>query len=78
MELSESKKTLITNWMIRELDDDYDSYDDCGEINTTLLAENCAQDLNLYEEDDETIPEEVFEIAFEVSEELGNSEEYDE
>ncbi|WP_394845145.1 hypothetical protein LZC95_49985 [Pendulispora brunnea] len=41
----------------------------CLEVNYTLLAENAAAELELYEDDpDESIPEEVFELALEVGE----------
>jgi hypothetical protein len=41
---------------------------DTNEINCTKLAENTAAALNLYEDDEDyTIPEEVFDLAVEVS-----------
>ena len=44
----------------------FDTFDN-GEINMTLLAEDAAQRFNLYTDDE--IPEDVFEIALEVTEE---------
>ena len=44
----------------------FDTYN-CGEINMTLLAEDAAQEFDLYEDD--VISEGIFEIAFEVAEE---------
>jgi hypothetical protein len=46
--------------------DDYDTYNS-GEVNSTFLAENTAQEFNYYEGDD--IPEVLFEIAYEIAEE---------
>ena len=59
-------KNNITNfnWMMRELNRNFKHYDDSGEVNCTLLAENCADSLDLYEDDDDyTIPEVVFDDA---------------
>ncbi len=53
----------IRVWMENELISSCADYDDCGELNSTLLAENCAAELDLYEGDDCTIPEEVFDMA---------------
>lgn len=58
-------------WMKQELNFNLDDYLEYGEINCTKLAENCADALNLYiDEIDYQIPEYVFDIAFDVSEEI--------
>ena len=56
------------DWMRAELTYEPETYDDCNEVNCTLLAETCASELDLYEDDGETIPEWVFDLAVEVSE----------
>lgn len=69
--MSYLKRQTITpkNWMIQELNFHMDDYLEWGEINTTKLAENCADCLNLYiDEIDYEIPEEIFDLAFDVSE----------
>jgi hypothetical protein len=55
--------------MRNQLETNPESFDvfDSGEVNSTRLAEDTAQALDLYVGDD--IPEEVFEIALEISEE---------
>ena len=56
------------NWMKNELQWNREEYIEWGEINTTKLAENCANALLLYLDDfDATIPEEVFDLAVEVA-----------
>ena len=42
-------------------------YDDCGEINCTLLAENCCDALDGYAGVDFDIPEEYYDVAVEVT-----------
>ena len=37
--------------------------DNCGEVNHTALAEACADELDMYEDTDYTIPEVLFEIS---------------
>lgn len=62
-------------WMKDELRWNARDYSDCGEINTTKLAENCADCLNLYVDEaseNYDIPEEIFDLAFEVAEEFLN------
>ena len=55
-------------WMRYELDWHTEDYLEYGEINCTKLAEACAEALALYTDDfDATIPEEVFDLAFEVA-----------
>lgn len=58
-----SKKQLESakKWMLENLSDE--KYNDCNELNSTLLAEDCADDLDMYEGDDFDIPEELFELA---------------
>ena len=59
------------SWMRNELRFDPDAYDDCGEIDRTLLAENAADALELYADDfDATIPEWVFELAHDIATEV--------
>jgi hypothetical protein len=42
---------------------------DCGEVNSTKLAENACQEFELYENDnDATIPEWLFELSVKVAE----------
>jgi hypothetical protein len=60
------KKDSVKAWMLRQLQCDRETYDDCGEVNCTLLGENAAQEFLLYESDGETIPELVFDWAVEV------------
>lgn len=71
----------IRKWMFRQLDHFRKDYLDCGEVNATVLAENAAHEFDLYEENaDATIPEEVFDMAVEISEQFedDNEEEDDE
>ncbi len=45
----------------------WSQYEDCGELNTTALTEETADELNLYEDDEDyKIPEDIFEIAHNV------------
>lgn len=61
-------KIQALRWMKNTLRFDFESYDDCGEVNCTKLAEDCAEALNLYEDDvDFEIPEVVFDAAVDVS-----------
>lgn len=57
----------IRDWMRRELYVSAADYDDCGEINVTLLAENCAIDLGHEEWLDDDLHE-VWSIAVEMAE----------
>jgi hypothetical protein len=43
--------------------------DECGEVNCTTLAEETCKILDWYEGEDSEIPEELFDIAVEVSNE---------
>lgn len=66
MNNEEIKKARV--WMKNALLYDYESYDDCGEVICTKLAEDCADELNLYENEDEgTISEDMFELAVDVA-----------
>ncbi len=58
----------IKNYMRNQLEFRFPYFDtfNCGEVDMTKLAEDAAQELDLYENDE--VPEEVFEIAFEVAE----------
>lgn len=58
----------IRRWMRVELAAAPEDYEDCGEVNTTKLAEDCAEALDLAGDDfNATIPDEVFDIAFDVA-----------
>lgn len=61
------KEHTARKWMRNQLRLNRNDYDDCGEINSTKLAENCANELNLCEGDEATIPEYVFDIAAELA-----------
>ena len=41
-EITRSERILLKNWMTRELRMNRAEYEDCGEINCTKLAEECA------------------------------------
>lgn len=65
----------VTRWMKRVIGEYIDMYD---AVDCTKLAEDAADEFNLYEDDDDaTIPEWVFEIASELSTEYANSVEDD-
>jgi len=58
-----TNRDLVRMWMMAEVED----YDDGIDINCTRLAEDAADEYDLYDDDiDFTIPEWVFELAFEV------------
>lgn len=64
--MSKLKRSFVKYWM-RESIDAYVSC--CDEVNLTQLAEDAAQEFDLYEDDsDATIPEWVFELSSEVAE----------
>jgi hypothetical protein len=76
---AEQRKQAET-WMREVLSDDYDHDDllDCGEVNRTRLAEECADALDLALDDaDATIPEWVFDLAHEVAEWWGAEDDSD-
>jgi len=60
--------TKIRDWMRKELSLNFEEYNDCGEINCTLLAENCCEELDGYEGEDYDIPEEFYDLAVEIAE----------
>lgn len=60
-------RAQVKTWMLTNL---VDFVDECGEINTTALAENAADVFDLYEDKvDYEIKDEVFDLAFVVAEE---------
>lgn len=59
----------VKEWMEKEILYNRSDYDDCGECDCTLLAENAAQMFDLYEGDDCDIPDWIFELAVEINEE---------
>jgi len=63
------KFSQANTWMKEELKFNAGIYLDCGEVNCTKLAENCAYELDLYVGDEYTIPEEVFDLAVDTAEE---------
>lgn len=67
-----NKDKLISN-MIKELQMNFEDYDDCGEVNHTKLSENMAEEYNLYlDEINYDIPEYVFEAAVIAAEKYEN------
>jgi hypothetical protein len=61
----------VQTWMEKQLAYNCKEYDDCGEINYTLLAETAASEFELYENgdyDDAVIPEWVFDLSVDVGE----------
>ena len=60
--------TKIRDWMRKELSLNFEEYNDCGEIDCTLLAENCCEELDGYEGEDYDIPEEFYDLAVEIAE----------
>jgi len=59
---------VLIKKMLKELSINSEEYDDSGEINCTLLAENMADKYDLYEGDNYDIPEYVFDCAVEAAE----------
>lgn len=69
MSYLKQEKVSPRKWMQNELEWNLDVYLEYGEINCTKLAEECAEVLTLYADDfDATIPEKIFDLAFEVAE----------
>ena len=64
-----NKETIkkVKKLMMAELQSNFHEYDDCGEVDCTGLAEHICLAENLYDDED-NIPEELFDLAFEVSE----------
>lgn len=65
--MSNVNNTMYSRWMQRKLNNERHLYDDCGEINCTKLAEDCANEFDYYEGDDYTIPEALFDLAVNIS-----------
>lgn len=57
-------QSKVKTFMVRQLKSDFRTYDDCNcnEVNTTLLAENAANEFDQYL-DDNSIPEWIFELS---------------
>lgn len=53
---------LARRWMADNISD----YDDGAEINCTRMTEDCADELDIYEDEDYTVPEWLYELAFEI------------
>jgi len=52
-------------WMKKNIED---YIDECGEVDCTSLAENCADNFYIYEDEiDFKIPDEIFDLAVEAS-----------
>jgi len=67
-----NKNKLISE-MVKELQMNFEDYDDCGEVNHTKLSENMAEEHNIYvDEIDYEIPEYVFEAAVIAAEKYEN------
>ena len=68
-DLTAEQVNLAISWMVDNIDDPvyWESGPDC---NTTRLAEDCCNALNLWAEDQ--VPEDLFEIAFAVDQEYGD------
>lgn len=63
----------VKRWMIVNIDN---FIDECNEVDCTSMAENAAEEFDLYEDDvDYTIPEFVFDLAVNVSERWENQRE---
>jgi hypothetical protein len=54
----------VKNWMRKNKEEFRDNQ--TGELNYTLLAEACANELDIYSDDNYNIPEELFELAVEL------------
>lgn len=66
------RKPVARKWMRDELLMCRDLYDDCGEINCTMLAENCADAFDIYVGPEEDIPEWVFDLSVDISAKFQN------
>lgn len=65
--MSESIEKKVRAWMTQHVDE---YVDECNEYDCTKLAEDAAQEFDLYEDNDTfTIPEWVFDLAVEVTQE---------
>ena len=63
----------VSTYMESQIEARYADFDpwNCGEINSTLLAEDAAREFDLYGDKDK-VPERLFEIAFDVVERTEN------
>lgn len=68
--MNENDLERAKSWMNKALTYETNDYLDCGEVNCTKLAEDAAEALELYADEEATIPEEVFDLAAEVAEEF--------
>lgn len=74
MELNAEQLIKSRKWMINELKYNLSDYLDCGEIQCTKLTEDCANCFDLYDNDnDATIPDGLFEMAYKLAENFKNS-----
>lgn len=64
--------------MVKELQNNFDDYDDSGEVNCTKLAENMADEHDLFEGNDDKIPDYVFDCAAEAAEKYESLKDNDE
>ncbi len=68
--MNEHKLIKARRWMFRALNQRVSEYRVGEELNCTKLAEDCAEDMDLYEDHvDYKIPEELFDLAVKVTEE---------
>lgn len=74
MELTKKHLSEAKRWMRVHIEECVDS---CGEIDCTKLAEDCANHFEFYDKDssDAEIPEEIFDLAVQVSEETDEEDE---
>ncbi len=66
--MTDAQKRKARKWMLYS-----ENYNACvdlitGGLNCTKLAEDCASELDLYQDSNYTIPEELFDLAVDVSE----------
>lgn len=66
--MNDTQLAEVYRWMNAELKYRSSEYMDCGEVNCTLLAENCASALDLCD-DEGDIPEVVFVAAVDCADE---------
>lgn len=73
---TERQHTVAKKWMIVMLQKDPKTYQDsAGEWNCTLLAEDCANIFDIYENENFDIPEWVFDLAVDVTEDFNDQSE---
>lgn len=68
----------LTKLMVKELQHNFDDYDDSGEVDCTKLAETMAEKHDLFEGDNADIPTYVFDCAVEAAEKFENLKDNDE